>query len=205
MFETDEISSTMLSTASDPAAALVTIQPTNTCRPNLLWWITLQQPRSSILKPSSLNFSSVSNIVVLEWAEKCGVPLQGSIKSAQYPSSFNRPHISLQLITVCSVSFSLSASTSSDHVLILGGLLPLAVELHSIRAGDIIDGLLFHVAVGRLHVAALVVILSGGVNVVCGVAHPVLPCEAPLNLVRLLKRLVVDGLHQVTDQLINIE
>merc|ERR1719508_278909 len=117
MFETDEISSTMLSTASDPAAALVTIQPTNTCRPNLLWWITLQQPRSSILKPSSLNFSSVSNIVVFEWAEKCGVPLQGSIKSAQYPSSFKRPHISLQLITVCSVSFSLSASTSSDHVL----------------------------------------------------------------------------------------
>merc|ERR1719186_904333 len=70
--------------------------------------------------------------------------------------------------------------------IILGGFLPLAVELDGICAGDIIDCLLFHVAVGRLHVAALVVILGGGVNVVGSVTHPVLPCEAPLNLVRLL-------------------
>merc|ERR1712202_77625 len=62
-----------------------------------------------------------------------------------------------------------------------------------------------HVAIRSLHVAALVVILGGGVNVVSGVAHPVLPCKAPLDLVSLLKRLVMDSLHEVTYQLVHIE
>merc|ERR1719352_287008 len=85
--------------------------------------------------------------------------------------------------------------------ILLGGpctdnlLLPIAIVL----------GGHLHVAVGCLHVAALVVILGGGVNLVGGVAYPVLPCEAPLDLVGLLQGLVVDGLHQVTDQLIHVE
>merc|ERR1719186_2429349 len=62
-----------------------------------------------------------------------------------------------------------------------------------------------HVAIGSLHVAALVVILGGGVIVVSGVAHPVLPCKAPLDLVSLLESLVMDSLHEVTDQLVHIE
>merc|ERR1719508_314920 len=76
---------------------------------------------------------------------------------------------------------------------VLSRLLPLAVKLDSIGAGDIVDGFFLHVAIGRLHVAALVIILGGGVKVVSGIAHPVLPSEAPLDLVRLLERLVVDG------------
>merc|ERR1719186_261961 len=88
---------------------------------------------------------------------------------------------------------------------VLSCLLPLAVELNCIGAGDIVDSFFLHVAIGSLHVAALVVILGCGVNVVCGVAHPVLPCKAPLDLVSLLERLVMDSLHKVTNQLVHIE
>merc|ERR1739838_1286289 len=88
---------------------------------------------------------------------------------------------------------------------VLSRLLPLAVKIDSIGAGDVVDCFFLHVAIGRLHVAALVVILGGGVNVVSGVAHPVLPCEAPLDLVSLLKSLVMDSLHEVIDQLVHIE
>ena len=42
---------------------------------------------------------------------------------------------------------------------ILGGLDPLAAELNCVGAGHIIDHLLLHVAVGCLHVSALVIIL----------------------------------------------
>merc|ERR1739838_131212 len=69
---------------------------------------------------------------------------------------------------------------------VLSRLLPLAVKLDSIGAGDVVDRFFLHVAIGRLHVAALVVILGGGVNVVSGVAHPVLPCKAPLALLSFL-------------------
>ena len=89
--------------------------------------------------------------------------------------------------------------------IVLGCLLPLAVELDGVGAGHVVDDFLLHEAVGCLHVAALVVILSGGVDLVGGVADPVLPCEAPLDLVGLLQGLVVDGLHQAADQLVNIE
>merc|ERR1719482_1198568 len=89
--------------------------------------------------------------------------------------------------------------------IVLCGLLPLAVELDCVGASDIVDCLFLHVAIGSLHVAALVVILSGGINVVSSVAHPVLASEAPLDLVSLLQRLVVHGFHQVTDQLIHVE
>ena len=44
---------------------------------------------------------------------------------------------------------------------ILGGIDPLAAELNRVGAGHIIDHLLLHVAVGCLHVSALVLILSG--------------------------------------------
>merc|ERR1712172_212456 len=67
-------------------------------------------------KPNNLYFSSVSIIVVAEWPEKRGVPEQGSMKSAQKPSSFKRPQISLAVTTMCSVSCSRSSSISSDQV-----------------------------------------------------------------------------------------
>merc|ERR1719504_144729 len=89
--------------------------------------------------------------------------------------------------------------------IVLGGHLPLAVELHGVGAGHVVDNLLLHVAVRCLHIAALVVILGGGVDLVGGVTDPVLSCEAPLDLVGLLQGLIVDSLHQVADQLIHIE
>merc|ERR1719435_127409 len=70
--------------------------------------------------------------------------------------------------------------------IVLCALVPLAVELHGVGAGDVIDHLFLHVAVRSLHVSALVVILSGHVYLVGGVAHPVLTSEAPLHLVSLL-------------------
>merc|ERR1719504_421514 len=89
--------------------------------------------------------------------------------------------------------------------IVLGSHLPLAVELHGVGAGHVVDNLLLHVAVRCLHVAALVVVLGGGVDLVGGVTDPVLPCEAPLDLVGLLQGLVVDGLDQVAHQLIHVE
>ena len=44
--------------------------------------------------------------------------------------------------------------------IILGAHLPLAVELHSDGAGHVVDHLFLLVAVGGLHIAALVVILK---------------------------------------------
>ena len=89
--------------------------------------------------------------------------------------------------------------------IILGAHLPLAVELHSDGAGHVVDHLFLHVAVGGLHIAALVVILSGRVNLEGGVIHPVFASEASLDLVGLFQGLVVTVLDQVTDKLINIK
>merc|ERR1711875_180673 len=89
--------------------------------------------------------------------------------------------------------------------IILSALVSLAVELDGVGAGHVVDNLLLHEAVGRLDISALIVILSGHVDLVGGVAYSVLPCEAPLDLVGLLQGLVVDSLHQVTDQLVHIK
>merc|ERR1712183_633257 len=102
------------------------------------------------------------------------------------------------------ITILLGSSRTHDLFTVHGTFL-LAIELYGVCTSDIVDGFLFHIAVGRLHVTALVVILGSGINVVGGVAHSVLPGEAPLYLVRLLERLVVDGLHQVAYQLVNIE
>merc|ERR1719209_184802 len=89
--------------------------------------------------------------------------------------------------------------------IVLCALIPLAVELHGVSAGHVIDNLLLHVAVGCLHVRTLVVILGGHVDLVGGVAHSVLPRETPLYLVGLLQCLVVDGLHQIADKLVHVK
>merc|ERR1719312_469778 len=99
---------------------------------------------------------------------------------------------------------------AADHTLgsiaiVLGGLVPLAVELHGVGAGNVVDDLFLHVAIGGLHVSALIVVLGSHVDLVGGVTHPVLASEAPLHLVSLLKGLVVYRLNQVADQLIDIK
>merc|ERR1719167_1850904 len=87
----------------------------------------------------------------------------------------------------------------------LRGLLAPTVELDSVGAGDIIYDLLLHVAIRRLDITALIVILRGGVYLVCGVTDAILTREASLNLVRFLKSFVVNGFHKIANQFINIE
>merc|ERR1712201_52841 len=89
--------------------------------------------------------------------------------------------------------------------IILGALVPLAVELDRVGAGNVVDYLFLHVAVRGLHVGTLIVVLRSHVDLVGGVAHPVLAREAPLHLISLLQGLVVDRLHQVAYQLVDIE
>ena len=75
--------------------------------------------------------------------------------------------------------------------IVLSALHPAAGELHRVGAGYVIDHLLLHVAIGSLHIGALVVILGSGVDLIGGVADPVLPSETPLYLVSLFQSLVV--------------
>merc|ERR1711970_1269992 len=89
--------------------------------------------------------------------------------------------------------------------IVLSALVPLTVELHGVSASHVVDNLLLHVTVRGLNVGALVVILSGHIDLVGGVAHSVLPCEAPLDLVGLLKGFAMDSLHQIADKLIHVE
>merc|ERR1719184_476931 len=98
----------------------------------------------------------------------------------------------------------------ADHTLgtvpvVLGAFVPLAVKHHGVRAGNIVDHLLLHVAIRRLQVSALVIILRGHVDLVCCVTNPVLARKAPLNLVGFLQGLVVDGLNKVAYQLVHIK
>merc|ERR1712112_83417 len=67
--------------------------------------------------------------------------------------------------------------------IVLCALVPLAVEFNRVCAGNIVDDLFLHVAVGSLHVGTLIVVLGGHVDLVGGVTHPVLTSEAPLDLV----------------------
>merc|ERR1719167_1072917 len=60
----------------------------------------------------------------------------------------------------------------------LRGLLAPTVELDSVSAGDIIYDLLLHVAIRRLDITALIIILGGGVYLVCGVTDAILTREA---------------------------
>merc|ERR1719186_611201 len=89
--------------------------------------------------------------------------------------------------------------------IVLGALVPLAVELHGFCAGHVVDNLLLHVTIGGLDIRALVIILGGHIDLVGGVAHSVLPCEAPLDLVSLLQCFIVDGFHQIAYKLIYVE
>merc|ERR1712013_168530 len=105
---------------------------------------------------------------------------------------------------------SLCRFPAADHSLrsitiVLSRLVPLTIELHGICASHIVDDLFFHVAIRGLHVRTLVVVLGCHINLVGGVAHPVLASEAPLHLVCLLKGLVVNSFYQIAHQLIHIK
>merc|ERR1719260_13975 len=112
--------------------------------------------------------------------------------------------LSRNVITL--LGWCLAADNSLGSVpIVLGGLVPLAIKLHGVCAGNIIDHLLLHIAIRGLHVCALVVVLGGHVDLVGGVAYSVLAGEASLYLVSLLEGLVVNGFHQVTHKLVHIK
>jgi len=99
----------------------------------------------------------------------------------------------------CADNFLLSISIR------LGGLLAPTVELHCVSAGDIIDNLFLHVAVRRFDIAALVIVLGGGVYLVGSVTDAILACEASLDLVRFLESFVMNSFDQIANQFINIK
>merc|ERR1712025_1115651 len=89
--------------------------------------------------------------------------------------------------------------------IILGALVPLAVKLHGVCTGHIVDDLLLHVAIRGLDIGALVIVLSGHVNFVRSITDSVLASEAPLDLVRFFQGLIVNSLDKITHQLVHIE
>merc|ERR1719334_2198505 len=86
----------------------------------------------------------------------------------------------------------------TDHSLwtipiVFGRLIPLAVEFYRVSASDIVNNFLLHIAIGCLDIGALVIILRRHVDFIGGIADPVLPSEASLDLISLLQRLVMNG------------
>merc|ERR550519_987104 len=57
--------------------------------------------------------------------------------------------------------------------IVFGALVPLAVKFHGVSSGHVVDNLLLHVAIRCLDIGTLVIILSGHVDLVGGVAHSV--------------------------------
>merc|ERR1711875_206685 len=141
-------------------------------------------------------------ILLLNWEgedvrELLAVPVHVSLANLHLDLSRN-------VVTILS-RFPAADHTLGSIAIVLGGLIPLAVEFHGVGAGNVVDYLFLHVAIRSLHVSALIVVLGSHVDLIGGVAHPVLAGEAPLHLVGLLKGLVVNRLDQVTDQLVHIE
>merc|ERR1719312_218340 len=141
-------------------------------------------------------------VLLLHWeredvGEFLAVPMHVSLANLNLDLSWD-------VITILS-RFPTADNTLGSIAIVLGGLVPLAVKLHGVSAGNVVDDLFLHVAIRGLNVGALIVILGGHVDLVRGVAHPVLASETPLHLVSLLQCLVVDCLNQVTDQLVDIE
>merc|ERR1719334_1204326 len=81
----------------------------------------------------------------------------------------------------------------------------LTVKFDSIRASNIIDHFLLHVAIRCLHINALVVIFSGRVNLKGSVADPILASEAPLNLVSFFQGFVMNSFNQTTNKFVDIK
>merc|ERR1712013_384944 len=141
-------------------------------------------------------------VLLLHWkgedvGELLAVPMHVSLANLNLDLSWD-------VVTILS-RFPTTDHTLGSIAIVLGGLVPLTVKLHGVSAGNVVDYLLLHVAIRGLHVGALMVILGSHVDLVRGVAHPVLASETSLHLVSLLQCLVVDRLNQVTHQLVDIE
>merc|ERR1719347_1604472 len=89
--------------------------------------------------------------------------------------------------------------------IVFGRLVPLAIKFYGVSACHIVDDFLLHVAIGCLYISTLVIILSSHVDLIGGIADPVLASEASLDLVRLLQCFVMNGLNQITHQFVDIK
>merc|ERR1719347_683110 len=88
---------------------------------------------------------------------------------------------------------------------VFGALVPLAVELHGVSTGHIVDDLLLHVAIRGLDISALIIVFCRHIDFVRSIADSILTSEAPLDLVSFFQGFVVNGLDQIAHQLIHIE
>merc|ERR1711875_19831 len=141
-------------------------------------------------------------VLLLHWegedvGELLAVPMHVSLANLNLDLSWD-------VVTILS-RFSAADHTLGSIAIVLGRLVPLTVELHGVGTGNVVDDFFLHVAIRGLHVSALIVVLSGHVDLVRRLTHPVLASEAPLHLVSFLQGLVVDRLNQVADQLTHIE
>jgi len=122
-------------------------------------------------------------VLLLDWegediGELLAIPVHVSLANLDLDLSWN-------VVTILS-RFPAADHTLGSIAIVLGGLVPLAVELNGVGAGNVVDYLFLHVAIGGLDVGALIVILGRHVDLVGGVAHSVLASEAPLYLISLL-------------------
>merc|ERR1719312_335923 len=95
--------------------------------------------------------------------------------------------------------------TLGTVAVVFGALVPLAVELHGVSTGHVVDNLLLHVAIRGLDVGALIIVFCRHVDFVRSIADSILPSEAPLDLVSFFQGFVVNGLDQIAHQLVHIE
>merc|ERR1719347_1175560 len=141
-------------------------------------------------------------VLLLDWEgedvrELLAVPVHVSLANLNL-------NLSRNVVTILG-RFPAADYTLGSISIVLGGLVSLAVKFNGVGAGNVVDNLFLHVAIGGLHVCASIVILGCHVNLVGGVAHPVLASEAPLHLIGLLQGLVVDCLNQVAHQFVHIK
>merc|ERR1719334_114681 len=112
--------------------------------------------------------------------------------------------LSWDVITVLFRS-SRASDIRSTVTIIFSRFNSLTVKFDSIRASNIIDHFLLHVAIRCLHINALVVIFSGRVNLKGSVADPILASEAPLNLVSFFQGFVMNSFNQTTNKFVDIK
>jgi len=124
------------------------------------------------------------------------------------PVNIGFAHLNLDLswnVVAILRRFPRADDTLRSITIVLGALVPLTVELDRIRTGHVVNDLLFHVTVRCLNICALIIVLSGHVDLVGSVANSILASETSLDLVGFFQGLIMDGLNQITDQLIHIE
>merc|ERR1719312_527593 len=124
------------------------------------------------------------------------------------PVNISLAHLHLDLswdIIAILSGFPGTDDTLGTVAVVFGALFPLAVELHGVGTGHIVDDLLLHVAIRGLNVGTLIIVFCRHVDFVGSIADSILTSEAPLDLVSFFQRFVVNSLDQIAHQLVHIE